>query len=287
MSFFAPGTSPGIDPMLNPDNPFGLNFGPPAQAPAPAPMPAAPMPTQAASRASGPDPRQLFGNLTVLRPNEEGHSYGTQYGLPINSMGAAGVGRYDLVDGGTGTDFKAGDMVLTQGLQAPPPTEGGSWMFSGKSMIGGRGNSGDDHYEAPDQEQGQWTWQPSQQAAAPMQEEAPAPRQDITPPPEYDPNRMYEDDDYFLDLSRRSVEGMNRMPFVGPTSNRYGINTGQSGYADLPYDPLLMMEEFYPKKLQGFQDKIRDPLDGEQLEQNLMGGGRKREDSVGLVSFGR
>jgi hypothetical protein len=239
----------------------------------------------------GFDANQFFDNFSILRPNEEGNSYGTQYGLPINSMHAPGVGRYDLVTDNAGGGFQAGDMVLTQGIQAPPQQEGGNWMFSGKSMVGGRGNSGDDHYEAPDHEQGQWTWQPNQQMAAPAPEEV-APREDKPLPPEYDPDRMYNDNDYWLNMARRSTEGMNRMPFVGPRSNRYGINTGQSGYADLPYDPLLMMEEFYPKDLQGFQDKIRDPLDGDLLEQDLMGGSssktmENRNDipGLGLVSL--
>jgi hypothetical protein len=222
---------------------------------------------------------QAYG---FFRQNDEGtllgheHNIGGRYGMMGPQDPAAASNRFDRFQVTPETQFQAGDVFNTRGMAPPPPREGGSWRFAGggKGMEGKLG--GDDSPHVYDTSQ--WIYEPTQQqqAAAPVAEPV-AQRQDVPLPPEYDPNRMYEDDDYWLDMARRSTEGMNRLPFVGPTSNRYGINTGQSGYADLAYDPLLVMEEFYPGNLQGWQDKVRDPFEGGLLEQYLMNanGGRK------------
>lgn len=225
-----------------------------------------------------------------FRQADEGQLLGHEHGIS-SAFNAPNYdqpeNRFNRIDG---NQFQVGDVYNARGM-APPEmggAEGGFWRFAG----GGQSQDqtfGDDAVHPF--ETSQWVYEmPQQQAEAAPAPVDQAPREDITPPPEWDPNRMYEDNDYFMDLARRSTEGMNRMPFVGPQSNRYGLNTGQSGYADLPYDPLLMMEEFYPGNLQGWQDKIRDPLDGEQLEQNLIGGGsggsqRRTDQGLGLVSL--
>lgn len=179
----------------------------------------------------------------------------------------------------TNSALQSGDMVnftAGDGVAPPPAIDGGRWHFVGTQdgspiMIGAAG--GDNGYNpgagnTPDMQT--WQWVAEQPAPAPQQ--APPPQRDPeTTPQQWDPNRLYEDDDYFLNMSRRSVEGLNRMPFVGPQSMRYGFNTGQSGYADIPYDPLLAMDSFYPNFLQGWQDNMLDPFDGEQLQHQLSG----------------
>jgi hypothetical protein len=205
-----------------------------------------------------------------------GHEHGIGGGFGMQDPMAAS-NRFERIEG---NDWQAGDIYNTRGMAPPTMPEGatGSWRFAGAGTDTSTGYGDDAINEF---QTSQWVFEPAQQAApAPVPvPEAPAPRRDVTPPPEYRPNRMYEDNDYWLDMARRSTEGMNRMPFVGPTSNRYGINTGQSGYADLPYDPLLVMEEFYPTRLQGWQEGLTDPLDGELLDQpliNAQGSGQGR-----------
>jgi hypothetical protein len=175
-----------------------------------------------------------------LRPNEQGNSYGTQFGLPINSMHAPGLGRFDIIQSGAP---QAGDMVLAQGMQAPAPQEGGTWVFSGSNMVGGRGSSGDDDFMAPDQQQSQWIFQPQQQAAPQQAPQQQGPRPDV---PAQLP--IYDDWDAYRQMARAQTEGLNRMPFVFADSQK------------VPTDKQDAFSMFYPANLQGWQNQMRNPL---------------------------
>ena len=178
---------------------------------------------------------------------------------------------------GDSFDLQPGDRFVTTGydsadMGAPGQAEGGRWMFAGTRHIDGPAVSGTDEMGNQAVYQTDWEWMPdpAPQQSAPQQ--PPPPQQEPeTTPQQWDPNRLYDDDDYFTNISRRSVEGTNRSSFVGPPSTRYGINTGQTNWADMPFDPLLGMDLLYPNFHQGWQDNMIDPFDGEQLQLQLAG----------------
>jgi hypothetical protein len=102
-----------------------------------------------------------------------------------------------------------------------------------------------------------------------FRENAPAPV--AAPPrerPDDVPDRQYNIFDYspkgwddYTEVARQETLGMNRMPFVGPN----GAERGE-GYQDIPYDPLLGLEMFYPGTSNQWREKLRDPLDGALLK---------------------
>lgn len=203
--------------------------------------------------------------------------------LPFEYLSPDTVAETEWLAPGEAPNAEHGGVWTGQGIVArPEDQEGGRWEAR-RTTLGAQNpnlaamwNQGPEFQGAtgtdPNEPTMDWVFvRDSGQAApapAPAQEPDQAPQ---TMPQQWDPNRLYEDDDYFLNMSRRSVEGLNRMPFVGPQSMRYGFNTGQSGYADIPYDPLLAMDSFYPNFLQGWQDNMIDPFDGEQLQHQLSG----------------
>ena len=79
-----------------------------------------------------------------------------------------------------------------------------------------------------------------------------------------DPNLIYDDDAFFMSNARRSTEGLNRMPGVGP----YNPNMLHSptGYDTVPYQPLLAHEMMYPAHLNEWRGSLhgamRSPFTG-------------------------
>ena len=66
-----------------------------------------------------------------------------------------------------------------------------------------------------------------------------------------DPNLLYDDDAFFLNDARRSTEGLNRMPGVGP---------GPTGYQTMGHTPLLAHEMMYPAHLNEWRGSMHGAM---------------------------
>ncbi len=99
-------------------------------------------------------------------------------------------------------------------------------------------------------------------------EEEPAPRQAL--PAQDDPApdgpTIYDSTADWINIARAEDQGRNRMPFVGPN-----WSDGNKTYGDIPYDPLLSLEMFYPAGQNQFQQNNESPYDGGLLSAALGG----------------
>ena len=73
-----------------------------------------------------------------------------------------------------------------------------------------------------------------------------------------DPNLIYDNDAFFLNEARRSTEGLNRMPGVGP----FDPSKLQSptGYQTMGHTPLLAHEMMYPAHLNEWRGSMHGAM---------------------------
>lgn len=96
--------------------------------------------------------------------------------------------------------------------------------------------------------------------AAPAQV-AQTPRKEAPPLPASPKGTIYDSWEDYTTIARNDTEGLNRMPFVGP-----GGEWGRETYGNIPMDPLLALEMYYPEAMNQWGKKLRDPLDGALLD---------------------
>ena len=96
---------------------------------------------------------------------------------------------------------------------------------------------------------------PAPAAAAPVE------RKEAPPLPATPKGTIYDSWEDYQKIARNDTEGLNRMPFIGPQGD-----WGRETYGNVPMDPLLALEMFYPGALNEWGEKLRDPLDGQLLE---------------------
>jgi hypothetical protein len=146
----------------------------------------------------------------------------------------------------TGEDGRLGyspeiDGVMVRGEMtgAMQNSRNGTWNFVGNDEKG----------------MPQYRFRANPEQAAPVMEQT---RRADDPRPQGP--TIYDGWDQYIDIARKETEGLNRMPFVGPNWQE-----GNPTYGDIPYDPLLSLEMFYPGARNQWRDKLRDPLEGEML----------------------
>lgn len=152
------------------------------------------------------------------------------------------------------------DGAMVRGPFSPDmaASKNGQWVYAGRTpdQYGAVQGSGDDAPTSnlrPGQEQ--WIFRAN--PVAPVQEQ-PVERAPDDPAPQGP--TIYDSWDDYINIARAETEGMNRMPFVGPNWQK-----GNPTYADVPYNPNYSLEMFYPGSINDWREKLRDPLDGEQL----------------------
>lgn len=104
-----------------------------------------------------------------------------------------------------------------------------------------------------------------------------APRQQMADDPAPQGPTIYDSTEDWIRIARAEDQGRNRMPFVGPN-----WSDGNKTYGDIPYDPLLSLEMFYPTAQNQFQQNNKSPYDGGLLSASLagMGGGGSLDTSM-------
>lgn len=161
---------------------------------------------------------------------------------------------------------------LTTTSGAPPVPEGGYggnsngfWAYQGGKMMksGGPDAAGSDPYA-----QSEYVWIDQGPTKAAPAAAAPVERVADAKPDEARPT-IYDSFDSYIDIARAEDQGRNRMPFVFGG----GYGEGQPTYQDVPYDPILALEQVYPSGRNAFRNDLTDPMTGDQLTPYGQGGG--------------
>lgn len=168
------------------------------------------------------------------------------------------------------------DGATYRGLRPPPVPEGvkGRYVMTGVNQ--GPNQQGRDGSPEPYIQQAHgndWVFMGEQEQAPQMA----APQQMADDPAPGGPT-IYDSTADWINIARAEDQGRNRMPFVGPNWSE-----GNKTYADVPYDPLLSLEMFYPSEQNKFQQNNKSPYEGGLLSESLGGmGGSSPSSMAGL-----
>jgi hypothetical protein len=136
--------------------------------------------------------------------------------------------------------------------------KGGQWQFVGrKPDEWADWDPNSNPYGTNVRHENVWMFRENAPAAA----AAPAARKEAPPPPASPKGTIYDSWEDYQTIARNDTEGLNRMPFIGPQGD-----WGRETYGNVPMDPLLALEMFYPGALNQWGEKLRDPLDGALLD---------------------
>lgn len=191
--------------------------------------------------------RNAAGNL---------ESYGDPFDPNNPRYGQDVFATSSMIDGGIAPE----DGWSYRGFNAPKVPEGQKGYYVMTNSVAGPQTVNDG---IVDQGQQDTTWR-----FVADQEKAPdaGPQQPRADDPAPDGPTIYDSTADWINIARAEDQGRNRMPFVGPN-----WSDGNKTYADIPYDPLLSLEMFYPTAQNQFQQNNESPYDGGLLSAALGG----------------